>query len=263
MENPRIPQLIAPWIAFLAGCASVVPRPEAPERDTVEVLFADRIDERDFVILRRSGSREIPVANDTDWESYLEVAPLDEPAPERVVLFGPDGRCTARVTAAVRIERMSVPSSEGEDRTRMNALLSSFDALEVDAPCEGWLAILRDGGGVEFAPAVYEREYEHGGEDAFGRFDERWRFVAHYGPPVDEICPDDPLFEILEGDRSAARVGDRGYVTLRGLLVRSGERALVLDGLFDRAIVSFDGETRESVVLPSRVPIDEGASPCL
>lgn len=249
---------------LLAGCGAAHAAPERTGLAAVELRIADRIDDRAFVVLRRVETREgaYEDGSELDWEAYLEVTPLAADHPASLLLLGPEGRCDARVLGAVRVELMSAPYAGEDDEESLFVDHVTFEALEVEAPCEGWLAVLGDDDTAAIAPAHFEQEYEHGGPDAFGTLGDRWRFVEERGPPPDEICPALPVYAIEREGVAVARF-DRGDATLRGRVSVGDDHALIFDGLQRRSIVALDGRTLIESDLPDRVPLDIGASPCL
>ncbi len=255
--------------ALVRGEPDVMPmavrfgRPLDPAAEPIDlrVHLITHLYEHDYMVLGEAGAQrgESEVDVEVDAEAYLALREREGELPEVLTSFGPDGPCPARAVRAVRLETMTIPYYDDEGRTL--ASYPAFDAIEIEAECAGWLAVEYDATGVALHAVLDEEERDDG--SVLLTYEDDWTVLLRRGPPIDEICPGEPVYQVFDG---RTRMG-RFAVELSPFAVVSltpERQALFVGWDMRRSLLSLPSGTPIAEWLdPALTALDLEANPCL
>lgn len=259
------------WIGVaivMTACGASAPAPTASApRPSDEVLTADVVDGRDFVVLERLGSEELPA----EAEAGAVVLPREGAAETRFTLYGTDGACAARAVRLVTLQTDGLPFHDDDGVRRIERV--RFAAVEVEAPCHGWIAM--EGGpraDVRFHPLRMREPTDRELDEDIGTLSrlDRGAFgdyadaALEVGPIVeDDVCPEFVRIAILRDDAPPRRL-ELGVEEALGLLL-VGAHTFAVTNFYHRRLRPLGGGATGDVDLPvpSQINTDVGAHPCL
>lgn len=267
-------QILAPCAsrtlpALVRGEPDVMPlavrfgRPLDPPAEPIDrrVHLVAHLDGHDYMVLGEAGAQrgESEVDVEVDAEAYVALREREGELPEVLTSFGPDGPCPARAIRAVRLETMTLPYHDDEGRTL--ASYPAFDAIEIEAECAGWLAVEYDATGVVLHAVLAEDERDDG--SVLLTYEDDWTVLLRRGPPIDEICLGEPVYQVAHG---RTRMG-RFTVELSPLAVVSltpDRHSLFVGSSMSRSLLSLPSGTPIAEWLdPGLTALDLEANPCL
>ncbi len=235
----------------------------APIEDRIRLVR--RLGGHDYLILGEASEQrgEMRVDEEAYAERYVEITEREGELPEAITVLGPEGSCAARAVAAVRLETMTRPYHDEDGWA--HASFPAFDAIEIESPCPGVLAVEYDAAGVALHASTDEYAGEEEQDDGSVRFalGDDWSATLRRGPSVDDFCPGDPVFTITRGRRRMGRIAEE--VTPLAVLTWSRDRAalLVTDGMTRSLRALPSGDRIATWRDPARTTVDFEANPCL